>query len=252
MRLARLSWILPLFALIGMTLLVSHGRGIAAQQAAALGFQQRENLEFLGLKAENLRLEKGQLSDADRKQLEDSSAEAQALRARLAALNQKLSKQEEKAAEVLHASDWVYSGHATPRATIESVLWAASRGETDRLAGLLGFAPELRAQALAMFQQLPAASQQEYGTPEKVIATLLAGNFPKDPESAQIIADHQFGDNDAAMVMSVSHLDGQNRLSQFQFRKADDGWKLLVPAYVMDDYMKMLQGEQQPTEAGPH
>lgn len=251
MRSARYPWLLPFVAATAVSLVAARNRGAAARLSAALGFEQRKHVELVNLRAENRKLESGRLSEADQEQLESSHAALAALRERLAALQRKISEQGEGEPPSLPAKDWAYAGRATPKATIESVLWAASRGDVESLAGLLGFAPELRPRAEALFAQLPPASQQEYGTPEKVVATLLAGSFPKDPQAAQILVDHQFGDRDAAIAMTVSHSDGRSRTNQFQFHKASDGWKLLIPANIMEDYAKTLQGEQEQPESGP-
>jgi hypothetical protein len=217
----------------------------SAQQQAELGFEQAENRRFLTLQAENKRLVSEKPSEEERKRLETTHADAVSLRARLDELNKSKSEVGNNEPISKLAKNWVFAGRTTPDTAIESVLWAASRGDTDRLADLLGFAPELHAQAEGLFSKLPPAAQQEYGTPEKVVATLLAGSFPKNPQASQVFAERQYGDQDAAITMSVTHADGESRINLFRLHNTADGWKLLVPANVLTDFEKTLIGDQQ-------
>jgi hypothetical protein len=247
----RLAWILPVAAAVTLTAFAALNHGRAARQSIALADARRQNLELHSLENERRHLESAQLSTDDLKELEAAHAEADALWARLAALQREAAQRKQADAEPsrLSAKDWVYAGSVTPRAAIESVLWAASRGDVDHLANLIGFSPGVREQADAMFSRLPTASQQEYGSPEKVVATLLAGSFPKDASAVTILVDNQW-DQDAALAMSVEHSNGHERTNQFTFHHAPDGWQLMVPASVMAGYDKILQGDTQPTESG--
>jgi hypothetical protein len=245
---ARYYWILPLAAASAVAIFEIRIHDNVARQSAALRSERLRHVKLLALRAENLRLESAQLSDAERRRLESQHAEVDSLRARLNDL--KRVNDESAGSPVQLAKDWTYAGRATPRSTIESVLWAASRSDTDRLTNLVGFPPELRAQADAMFAHLPETSQQEYGSPEKVVATLLAGSFPRDAQASQVFVDRQYGEEDASITMALTHSDGQSRTNLFRFHNTPDGWQLLIPASVMKDYEKTLLGEPQPSDTG--
>jgi len=204
----RLIWFLPLAVAIAAVAVFAHNRDRAARQSVELAYARRQHLELIGLQAENRRLESGQLTAADIQALEDQHAKAEALRRRLDELRLKRPDSAGTESKPVAAKDWTFSVHATPKATIESVLWAASRGDVDHLADLVGFDASVQAEADTMFSQLPAASQEEYGNAEKVVATLLAGTFPKDAQGSRILTDHQFGDQDASITMAVAHSDG--------------------------------------------
>jgi hypothetical protein len=249
MKSHRCAWVLPVSAALAVSLVVARVHAKATAQAAALSGERRQNLELRRLQDESRRLKSGQLSDEERSQLEAVRAEENSLRARLAALQGEVTIPAALDAEPseLSAKDWSNAGRETPRAAIESVLWAASRGDVDHLAGLLGFQPDVREQVDAMFSKLPEASQRSFGSAETVIATMLAGNFPKDASSMKILADQQWGE-DAAIAMSVGHSDGQTRVNQFKFHKAPDGWQLMVPASVIEGYQGMLTSDPKPIE----
>jgi hypothetical protein len=245
----RYAWLLPIAAALAVSLLAARIHARAAAQTSALSDERRQNLELRRLRDENRRLSSGQLSDGERRQLEAAQAEEDALRARLAALQGKATVPAAPDVEPseLSSKDWANAGRETPRAAIESVLWAASRGDVEHLAALLGFKPDVREQVDAMFSKLPEASQRSFGSAEAVIATMLAGNFPKDASSMKILADHQWGE-DAAIAMSVGHSDGGNRVNQFTFHRAADGWQLMVPASVIEGYQEMLTSDPKPVE----
>jgi hypothetical protein len=246
MRSALSLWLFAAVALFALAIAIAKNQRTAELQRVALGRAQTEKLKLAALLAENSRLESARPTEAERNRLLGMHAEAESLRAHLAELRDKAPEGNNGESRAILAKDWVYAGRMTPKATIESVLWAASHGDTDRLAELLGFAPELRPKAEDMFSKLPATAQQEYGTPERVIATLVAGSFPKDPQASQVLVDRQYGEQDAAIVMSVTHSDGESRMNQFRLHNAADGWNLLVPANVMLDFEKTLLGDQQP------
>jgi hypothetical protein len=135
-------------------------------------------------------------------------------------------------------------------AAFESVLWAASHGEVDRLAGLLDFGAEAHSTADALFEQLPAVAQGEYGSAQKVIATLVAGNFPKDASAMTLLRGSE-SKQDAQLTLRLDHGDGTSTTNIYRFQQAEDGWKLLVPASVMAGYQRALVGEPSASENSP-
>jgi hypothetical protein len=247
----RYAWILPVAAVLAVSLLILRSHSTAAAQEAALSDARRVNLGLQRLQEENRQLKSAELSDEERKRREALHAETEALRARLAALQGGATAQAAADAEQneLSAKDWTNAGRLTPRAAIESVLWAASHGDVDHLAALLGFQPDVREQVDAMFAKLPEASQRDFGSAENVIATMLAGSFPKDASSMKILADKQWGE-DAGIAMTVDHEDGKSRTNQFRLHHTPDGWQLMVPASVIEGYQQTLMGDSPPAAAG--
>jgi hypothetical protein len=219
-----------------------------AAQLKALSEEQGHFVELRRLQDEHHQLSEEQISAVERQQLEFKHAEAEGLRARLAALKKRTSQDgigtspdNNDAPETVPAGAWIFAGRTTPRAAIESVLWAASHGDVEHLSSLLGFPEDVRAKAEALFSQLPAASQQEYGSPERVVAILLAGSFPKNA-SAMTILDDQSGEQDAVVSLRVDHAGGVPRTNKFNLHQTTDGWQLMVPASVMTGYEKTLVG----------
>jgi cell division protein FtsL len=251
MTLARGSWICLVMAAFAVLCVTHRGRRAAALQMIALTNARHENLELHGLQSENRQWAAAQLTDEEARRLQQRHSEVEALRSRLLELTKKAGERqaadatENAETAAIPATAWAYVGRATPEAAIQSVLWAASRGDVDRLASMLSFGADDRALAEAMYSQLPPEAQASYGSPQKVVATLLAGTFPKDASAATIGESHQW-DEDAALSMDVAHTDGESAMHSnvFRFRRAADGWQLLVPPAVLAGYEKILQGEQ--------
>jgi hypothetical protein len=246
MNRTRLCWIL--FAAVA----VAVAAAVVSRQRAALRIAdpwaaQRRRLEIARLQEENRRLRSEQLPDAERRRLELVRSEGEFLRARLAQLQEKAAHSQSNSSETsdapreVSAKDWIYAGRADPAAAIESVLWSASRGDVEQLAKLICFAPEVRPQADALYGQLPEASKEEYGSPEKVVATLLAGIFPKDADTMTLVESHLW-EHEAAISMRVGHSDSQARTNLYRFRSSPDGWQLEVPASIVAGCQKVLTG----------
>jgi hypothetical protein len=250
------SWIVLLVPAAAVTMLVDRGRREAARQAVALAAAHQQNLRLFELDAENRRMQAAQASAEERARLQSGPAEAEALSAKFAELRRRIADADAGSDSngdrvAIPVESWTYAGRASPRDALRSVLWSASHGDVERLADLLGFAPDVRPQAEALYAQLPAASQQEYGRPEKVVATLLAGSFPKDASAMTLLNGTQLGET-AVVAMRVDHSDGQSRTNGFLLQRAPGGWQLMVPASVMAGYEKMLkEGPQYPEGAAP-
>jgi hypothetical protein len=237
--------------------------GVAGAAAVAAGYavcvqilasgRLRDELRRLNVDAQaarEVRKENGVLKSKaehlDLAALRRDRAEAGALRAEMAAARGALEKlgpanaPPQKAANaVVPIGSWKPSGNASPDAAFESVLWAATRGEVDRLAALIAFDPPSRAAADALFQGLSDADRAQYGTPERVVATMLAGSLPANLSAMEKLNGSGSADY-ASLWMKLQRSDGTFKETDFQFQREADGWRLLVPAGVVNAYAKSL------------
>jgi hypothetical protein len=236
------AWLVLLLALGGASAAIALEARRAAGQDRGLAQAKQERQLLRRLQEENRKLLGQQPTAEDVRRLQDERAEALALRAKVTALRNSLADQGADAAKSRTlAADWTYSGRESPRGSFESVLWAASHADVDRLAGLLDFAEGAGPVADALFANLPPGARQEYGSAQNVIATLLAGNFPKDAAAMAELGESVIG-NDAQLSFRIEHAVGTSRTNLYKFRRSGDGWRLLVPASVMADYEKTLVG----------
>lgn len=139
------------------------------------------------------------------------------------------------------AADWRDAGSATPAATFETFVLAATEGDIDRLATLIAFEPVARAGLEATFAGLSAETRANYGTPEKLVATLLAVQVPR--QLAAFTAGPQLRANNGDLAV-ILHLEttgtSGSRSPTFTFRPAPGCWRLLVPNHVLQGLANAL------------
>jgi hypothetical protein len=128
---------------------------------------------------------------------------------------------------------WQDVGSATPEAAFETTLWAAVHGNIDSLAELLTFDAEARAGATATFDHLPAAVQNELGTPERLIALLTALDVPLGRASISGQTPTPAGMNVTTRLIDA---EGRAKTAVFTLQTDGDRWRLLVPASVVQRY----------------
>jgi len=143
-------------------------------------------------------------------------------------------------AEVIDAKDWVDAGNKTARDAMESFLWASESGDIDKIAGLIGFQPAAKEKAQALFDQLPDTAKTEYGTPEKIVATMIAASMPTDLQAASI----QIQSNRKVAYVGLRDEYADSSQSDLILRadNSTDGWKLSIPAKVIDAFQLKLAG----------
>jgi hypothetical protein len=247
------SWLLFATVLCVVSAVVITNERQATQQNKTLALLEKSNAELQRLQNEHGVLLRAQITADELGRLEASHMRARELRSRLLGLQKMAASTQSPlrsgVPEELSVKDWEFCGNTTPKAALKSVLWAASRGDVDRLAGLIGFNPEVRTQAEALYARLPLAAQAEYGSPENVVATLLSGNFPKDASSASLGDADESGD-EASVEVRIGRAAGQGRTNLFRMSRAVGGWRLLVPSDVISGYEKILAGESSLPESG--
>ncbi len=239
-----------LLALLATSVAIAVDGWRAGEQNRALAKVKLERQLLRRLQEENQKLRGQQPTPEDIRRLQDDHAEALRLRAKVKALRNALAEKggDEKGRTL--AAEWTYSGRESPRGSFESVLWAASHADVERLAGLIDFAAGAGPVADALFANLPPAARQEYGSAQKVVATLVAGSFPKDAAAMTVLGENISG-ADAQLAFRIDHADGTVRTNLYQFRRSGDGWRLLVPTSVMADYEQTLVGAPASADGPP-
>lgn len=144
---------------------------------------------------------------------------------------------------------WTNAGRETPDAAFRTGIWAALQGETDALADLITFDADSRPKLEAMFASLPENVRAEYGTAEKVFATLLAARVPQDLVAAKPISRKTLEADDMLVRIEMKYATGGSKTANFQFTRGPEGWRIIVPAKVVEDYQHMLSSS--PTFPNP-
>ena len=139
---------------------------------------------------------------------------------------------------VLVFSLWQNAGRATPAATLETGLWASVNGDIDTLTGLLLFDAEARNEASALFARLPAALQQEFVSPERLVAVLAAKDVPLG--SAAILNQYP-AEHETKVAVQIFDADNQHRMALLSLRPDEGGWRFVVPANAVKRYAAWLR-----------
>jgi hypothetical protein len=140
---------------------------------------------------------------------------------------------------VLAFSLWRNAGRATPEATLETGLWASVNGDIDTLTGLLLFDAEARNEAGALFARLPTALQQEFVSPERLVAVLAAKDVPLG--SAAILNQYP-AEQETKVAAQIFDAEGKHRMALLSLRSDEAGWRFVVPANAVKRYAAWLRG----------
>lgn len=138
----------------------------------------------------------------------------------------------------LEFSLWQNAGRATPEATLETGLWASVNGDIDTLSSLLLFDAEARNEAAALFARLPATLQQEFVSPERLVAVLAAKDVPLG--SAAILNQYSVG-NETKVTTQIFDTDGNHKMAVLSLRSDEAGWRFVVPANAVKRYASWLR-----------
>lgn len=155
------------------------------------------------------------------------------------------------------SASWSNRGAGTPRAALETALWAAAGGDVSSLSSLLELDAATRAKADALFAKLPLQARLAYPNSEALIASITLGRIPL--AEAQIAWFHASDPDHAAAALllngtgtlpltsngapSPSPLDSpppmlpanhDTKLVTLVLHRSATGWRLAVPAEAID------------------
>ncbi|HVU24760.1 MAG TPA: hypothetical protein VHE13_11610 [Opitutus sp.] len=107
--------------------------------------------------------------------------------------------------EWMPSATWENRGRATPRAALETVLWAAAGGDVATLAAALELDDATRAKADELLARLPPDARGDYRTPEALVAGVTTRNIPTS--SAQVAWLHETDADHATVGVLFPNLD---------------------------------------------
>ncbi len=132
-------------------------------------------------------------------------------------------------------------GRATASDAVETLLAAAFGGDVETLANSIMLDPAAQAKAAEMFSRLPDASRAEYGSPDKLIALMLA----KDAAALsgmQILGQRDVTPDIVGVRVRLATDDGKTKEQGLGFRKTSDGLRLIVTDDIVKKYAGQLSG----------
>ena len=127
-----------------------------------------------------------------------------------------------------------HSGRTTPRAAFSTQIWAAAEGDVDLEQSAIILTPEGRAKLEALLATLPPASRSNYATPEKLMASVLAGS-PHPVGGMQVIGETEQTPDDVVLQTEWQHADDTIvHHSNVELQHDSTGWKMVVPMVLVD------------------
>lgn len=152
--------------------------------------------------------------------------------------------------------EWRNEGHATPRAAVATLLWAAAGGDLTAMMPLIAFDDASRKHAQALFDTLPPADRGAFRTPETLVVGLTLQAMPTS--TAQLSWFHQSDDDHATVgvflgapaqstpsdVRAVPSQDNSppalvdihaNKLTVLSLQRSSLGWRVVIPAAAIDN-----------------
>jgi hypothetical protein len=199
----------------------------------APGAQESDRAEIARLREE---------MDALKAKAQEFGKVTQGLKAAIAAASAGKSPVDSLPVKLIPVTDWKNAGKATPAATVETVLWGAVGGDVDLVAGSVEFTPSARAKAQALLDALPPETRAQYGSPEKLVALMIAkdtGNV----SGMQVLGSREMGDPDTVgMRLRFGNDLGQTKESSVLLHQASDGWRVLLTDDPVEKWAKQLSG----------
>lgn len=143
------------------------------------------------------------------------------------------------ATKLTPAEDLKNAGKSTPEAATETLLWAAFGGDIDTLSSGLVFTPTAREKANAWFAGLPEKTRTQYGTPEKVMALMIA----KDAaglSGMQVLGQKEIAPDNVGVRVRFGTTDGNTKDDNLLLRRVDDGWRMVLPDAAFEKIARKL------------
>lgn len=219
-------------------------RATGAQLTAELELARTARQEQMQLEAERDRLRAAQPSA-------DYLAELQRLAAARESLARELETRTPKAKPVAlpvgewtPCAAWQCRGQATPRATVETALWAAAGGDLATLESLLELDDAAQTKAAQWLAELSPAARAAFPSPEALVASCTLKKIPLG--DAQVVWLYE-ADRDHAAVgvmlqppprSSPAAPSGSSQpkvgLATLTLRRTESGWRMVVPGPAID------------------
>lgn len=129
-------------------------------------------------------------------------------------------------------ADWRDAGAASPEAALESFVWAATRGETEVVGSLLAVDAAGRQQLGEVFALLSEEARASYGSPENMLATLIAVQVPQDLSAIGPVGTLTLNNGDIALRTRTERSGAIAKDAVLTFRLTDGRWQLVVPREI--------------------
>ena len=114
---------------------------------------------------------------------------------------------------------------------------------------MMALTPDARQKAVALFAGLPQAAQDEFGSPNKLLATLFLGDIPAEPVPTGVQVLEAKGQNvdDMEMKVLIVFSDGTKNTVDYALQlQGDGGWSARIPPGLVDRWARTITGNPAP------
>jgi RNA polymerase sigma factor (sigma-70 family) len=143
-------------------------------------------------------------------------------------------------------------GRATPRDAFETLTWATNGGNVAAVADVMTLSADARAKLEDIFAGLPPETQAKFGSPEQLIANLMATTTQVagmqvmrespgargpgfDPTTTADNPDYR------TLHVQVQYVDGRVRENDVVFQHVGPDWRVVFPALMVNKVAEMLK-----------
>jgi hypothetical protein len=117
-------------------------------------------------------------------------------------------------------------GQATPGAALQTMIWAAMKGDEMTLTKMLVLSAEARASADQWIAGMPEETRGKW-TPEKLAALAITGVIT-DVSAAEIAGEKLDDPQHATVTLRIPGVDPAK--TKLQFQRGGEGWQAVLPA----------------------
>lgn len=142
---------------------------------------------------------------------------------------------------LVRVANFTDQGRASPAAAFQTVVWAAMKGETERLAAMCYLRADTRREAESLIARLPEATRAQW-TPEK-LGALWATSAMTETPALRILSENQTSVDDAVITLGTPK---ENQTENLKLRLTREGWAVIMPS----DMIKKLE-KKMGMQAGP-
>jgi len=158
--------------------------------------------------------------------------------------------------EWMPCAGWSNIGQSTPRAALETALWAAAGGDVIAMQSLLEMDPAAQSKAEKLLDQLSPAARSTYVTPEALIASVTMRNIPlteaqvawyhesdRDHAAIGVLFANPERSREAVAKIAAGKQDNSpptlsdnrtTKMALLALRRSSSGWRLVVPVSAVD------------------
>jgi hypothetical protein len=131
------------------------------------------------------------------------------------------------------------AGQGTPAAALQTLLWAAMKGDDPLMARIIGWEESVRPKAQALIDRLPVETRALYPTPEAMTALVFTRHILDVPAIHISKITHKDGGNVVLTVKGLTRSD-----QHFPMRLGPGGWQVIAGGPMLKGLSELLAGKK--------